>query len=300
MRGKLDTDHAIAAIAAQQHGVIARRHLAELGLSQAAIDRRIAAGRLHRLHRGVFAVGHTVLRVEGWWMAATLATGGYLSHATAAAAWDLRPLGGGAIHVTVRGNSSRRAGLRVHRTRTLEPHDTASHRGIPITTPARTIIDLAATLKGRPLESALDRAEHLRLLDFGELRVRPIPPSLRAVLSLYTATTTRSELEERLLQLCDDHGLPRPQVNTRIEGIEVDFVWRAERLIVEVDGYAYHRSPTSFETDRERDATLVATGWRVLRFTWAQITRRPGWVAQAISSTLWVEPAPRHPRGSRA
>jgi very-short-patch-repair endonuclease len=106
------------------------------------------------------------------------------------------------------------------------------------------------------------------------------------VLSLYTATNpTRSELEERFLQLCDDHGLPQPNVNTRIEGVEVDFVWQDARLIVEVDGYQHHRSPTSFEMDRERDVVLTLAGWRVLRFTWVQITRRPGWVARAIAST---------------
>ena len=143
MRGKRDTDHEIAAIAGRQHGVIARRQLAELGLSKAAIDRRIAAGRLHRLHRGVFAVGHTVLKIEGRWMAATLATDGALSHTSAAAAWDLRPVGAGAIHVTVHGSRSQRAGVRVHRTRSLEA---TKHRGIPTTTPLRTIIDLATTL----------------------------------------------------------------------------------------------------------------------------------------------------------
>jgi very-short-patch-repair endonuclease len=102
-------------------------------------------------------------------------------------------------------------------------------------------------------------------------------------LSLYTATTpTRSELEELFLQLCDDHGIRRPEVNTRIEGMEVDFVWRDQRLIVEVDGYAHHRSPTAFETDRERDVNLTRAGWRVLRFTWTQITRRPAWVARSL------------------
>jgi very-short-patch-repair endonuclease len=103
-------------------------------------------------------------------------------------------------------------------------------------------------------------------------------------LSLYTAgaTQTRSELEERFLQLCDDHGIRRPETNTRIEGVEVDFVWRDRRLIVEVDGYAYHRSPTAFEADRERDVRLTMAGWRVLRFTWTQITRRPAWVARSL------------------
>ena len=220
-------------------------------------------------------------------MAAVLAGGAdaVLSHSSAAAAWELRPIGAGAIHVTIPGDRGRerRAGIRVHRSQTLTPADTTVHRGIPITTPLRTLIDIAATLKGRPLEQALDRAEQLHLVDFAELR-HARSPSLRAVLSRYTAgsTLTRSNLEERFLQLCDDHGLPRPETNTRIEGIEVDFVWRDKRLIVEVDGYEYHRSPAAFERDRERDVILTVAGWRVMRFTHAQIIRRPAWVAAAI------------------
>lgn len=298
MRGFSDTDRKIAVLAERQHGVVARRQLVALGLSDDAIERRLAARRLHLLHRGVYAVGHTVLRVEGRWMAATLATTGVLSHATAAGAWGLRPPATGLIHVTAT-SARRRSGVKVHRN-ALGPRDTTIRRGIPITTPARTIIDLARTIDGRPLEHALDIAEQRRLVDFSELTHRPIPPSLQAVLSLYTACATRSELEERFLRLCDDHGLPRPHINTRIEGHEVDFVWRDQRLIVEVDGYAYHRSPTSFEDDRERDVTLALAGWRVLRFTWTQITRRPGWVARAVFSTLSADPARANPRGSAA
>jgi very-short-patch-repair endonuclease len=223
-------------------------------------------------------------------MAAVLALGGnaVLSHATAAGAWDLRRRTSGAVHVTVPSTAGRkrRRGIRLHRSTTLTRNDTTTHRGIPITTPARTIVDLARTLTGRPLEHALDLADQRSLIDFADLRQRPIPPSLQAVLSLYTAgaTPTRSEMEERFLALCDDHGIRRPETNTRIEGEEVDFVWRDRRLIVEVDGYAYHRSPSSFEDDRERDVELALAGWRVLRFTWTQITTRPAWVAGALGN----------------
>jgi very-short-patch-repair endonuclease len=105
------------------------------------------------------------------------------------------------------------------------------------------------------------------------------------VLSLYTAgtTPTRSEMEERFLKLCDDHGISRPEVNIRIEGEEVDFAWRDARLIVEVDGYRYHREPSSFESDRERDVKLILAGWRVLRFTWMQITTRAAYVARSVT-----------------
>ena len=102
------------------------------------------------------------------------------------------------------------------------------------------------------------------------------------MLSRYGPAPTRSELEERFLALCDTHRVPRPETNTRIEGVEVDFVWRDGRLIVEVDGFAYHRSPETFERDREKTVVLTVAGWRVLRFTWRQITLRAAWVAAAI------------------
>jgi very-short-patch-repair endonuclease len=166
--------------------------------------------------------------------------------------------------------------IAIHRSTTLAREQTTSHRGIPITTPIRTIIDLATTLRGRPLENALDLAEQRGLVDFAELReaiaarpTRPGSPSLQAMLSRDTAGT-----------------LPRPNVNTRIEGVEVDFLWRDARLIVEVDGYRYHRSPRSFEEDRARDVTLSVADWTVLRFTWAQITGRAAWVAAAIRRRL--------------
>jgi very-short-patch-repair endonuclease len=104
------------------------------------------------------------------------------------------------------------------------------------------------------------------------------------VLSGYSTHATRSELEERFLRLCDDHGIPRPETNARIEGYEVDFVWRDTRLIVEVDGYEHHRSPAAFAADRERDVILRLAGWRVLRFTYEHVTRRPGWVAGALGT----------------
>ena len=292
MSGQGAIDFVLANLADAQHGVVSRRQLETLGLGRHRIEHRVATRRLQVVHRGVYAFGHRALRPEGRWMAAVMAGGdrAVLSHVTAAAAWDLRRSASGLVHITVAGDGGRkrRAGIRLHRSRTLEPHDTTTNRGIPITTPIRTIVDIARTLNGRPLEQALDVAEQRGLVDFAELRQRPIPASLQAVLSLYTAgsTVTRSEMEERFLQLCDDHGVRRPQVNTRIEGEEVDFVWRDARLIVEVDGYRYHRSPSAFESDRARDVMLALAGWQVLRFTWSQLTARPQWVARAVAKRL--------------
>jgi very-short-patch-repair endonuclease len=299
MRRQLDIDHSIAALAGRRHGVVSREQLRGLGLSPAAIDHRVRAGRLHVIHRGVYAVGHRVLTIEGRWIAAVLAAGAgaVLSHGSAAAAWELRPIGAGAIHVTIPATPGRalRAGIRLHRSKTLALRHTTVHRAIPITTPVRTLIDIAAVLKGRTLEQALDRAEQLRLVDFADLAealaahpTQPGSPSLQAMLCRYTAASvlTRSTLEELFLELCDDHGLPRPETNTRIEEVEVDFAWRDAWLIVEVDGYAHHRSPAAFERDRERDVILTVAGWQVMRFTYAQITRRSAWVAAAIRARV--------------
>jgi hypothetical protein len=285
MGGKPAKDLAIAALADAQHGVVSRPQLLNAGLTAREIDRRMQAKRLRQIHRGVYAVGHRALRAEGRWMAATLAVGGVLSHAAAAAAWELRPTSAAAIEVTVRGDGGRdrRAGLRVHRSTTLTPAQVTAHRGgIPITTPARTIIDLAHRLRRRELEYIVDLADQRGLVDFDDLR-RATPTSLKALLQDYDPPKTRSEHERRFLALCDAHKIPPPETNAIIEGVEVDFVWRARRLVVEVDGYRYHRSPSRFESDREKDVHLTTRGWRVLRFTWRQVTRRGGWVAAAVT-----------------
>jgi len=205
------------------------------------------------------AVGHTVLNAEGRWMAATVA--------------------GDA-------GRKRRAGVRVHRSRTLEPRDTTTRNVIALTTRERTIADLARRTTPRRLEQLVNKT-HDRI-DFGRLR-QLAPPSLQAALSSCSSTLTRSELEERFIELCDDHGLRRLEVNTRIEGMECDFVWRDHRLIVEVDGFVCHRSRVAFADDREKDVRLEVAGWRVLRFAYEHVTRRPAWVADAIR-LAWRDP----------
>jgi Transcriptional regulator, AbiEi antitoxin len=194
MEGKGATDRKIAALAGAQHGVASRAQLTNLGLTRNEIDNRTASGRLHVVHRGVYAVGHRVMTREGRWMAATLATGGVLSHFTAAAAWGFAR--SATIHVTVPGDPGRRRrpGVHIHRSRTLTPADTTVHHGIPITEPHRTLADLAQTLNGRPLEHAVNLAE--RLVDFERLR-QAGPPSLQAVLKSYTTPQTRSHSRRR-------------------------------------------------------------------------------------------------------
>jgi very-short-patch-repair endonuclease len=228
-------------------------------------------------------------------MAAVLAAGpaAVLSHAAAAALWELRRSAAVLVDVTVPGTGSRkRPGLRIHRARTLE---TTTHEGIPVTTPARTILDLAATLQRRPLERLLDQAENTRLTDV---------PSLEAVARAHTghrgasrllaildahepgSTLTRSELEEVFLTLCRNAGLPRPAVNARVVGPEVDFVFTEQRLLVETDSWRWHRTREAFERDRDRDALHTRAGYRTLRFTHRQLSSEPDAVAQTLRAAL--------------
>jgi hypothetical protein len=299
MRRQLAIDVAIAEAAGRQGGVVGRSQLLAIGLSGPSIDRRVRAGRLHILHRGVYAVGHTAIGVVGWRWAAVLAcgAGAVLSHGSAAAAWDLRASSSPRMHVTVPscGGRARRPSMQVHRMR-LAAEETTTFDGLPITTPARTLLDLAATgLRGRRLETVLDRAEHLRLVDFGALRsmlaARPGARGVRAldtILARYApgSVDTRSVLEDIVLDLCDEHEIPRPQVNVVIEGSVRDFHWPDRRLVVEADSYTWHRSPSALDDDRERDVRLALAGYAVLRFTYEQCTKRRDYVASSILRAL--------------
>lgn len=288
----------IAVLAARQHGVVSGRQLAELGVAQQTISDRVATGRLHRVHRGVYAVGHTVLGARGRWMAAVLAggPGAVLSHASAGALWELRPSAAVAVDVTVRRSGrAKRPGVRVHRPRTLRPSEVTTHHHIPVTTPARTVLDLAATLQHHRLERVLDQVEILELADYPALdALAGAHPGhrgagkLRRALATHLAgtTLTRSELEERFFALCHDHGLPRPKVNERVAGKEVDFLFAAERVIVETDSWQFHRTRRAFENDRARDALLLTRGYRTLRVTHEALKRDRESVAATIATVL--------------
>ena len=231
-------------------------------------------------------------------MAAVLAAGrgARLSHGAAGALWDIRRSDAGRIDVTVPGTGGRRrrTGLRIHRARDLRPGEVDVRRDIPVTSPARTLLDLAASLSERGLERALDRAELLELTDYPALaalaRARPGHHGagrLQAALGRHEAgtTLTKSALEELFLELCRGHGLPRPLVNSWVEAKEVDFLFPRHRLIVETDSWTHHRSRAAFENDRARDALMARAGYRTLRFTHRQIEDAPASVAQAVAAT---------------
>jgi very-short-patch-repair endonuclease/predicted transcriptional regulator of viral defense system len=293
----------IATIAARQHGVISTHQLLSLGLTRSAVNQRAAAGRLHRVHPGVFAVGHPIVSREGAYMAAVLACGpgALLSHRSAAALWDLRRSERPRVDVTAPGRR-RRAIRRIeaHRSRTLGPRDATCVKNIPCTSVARTLVDLAEVVDGRALERACEQAEILNLFNADALedalvraRGRHGAPRLRAVLgaAVPAETPTRSELEERFLAVCRAARLPRPEVNAWIplasgEGVEADFLWREQALIVETDGHATHGTRRAFERDRRRDQRLALAGYRVIRFTWRQVASGPGEVAQTVGQLL--------------
>jgi hypothetical protein len=284
MRNKTTPDARLARLAARQHGVVSAGQLYELGFDRYAVRRRVEAGRLHRLHRGVYAVGHTIVPPRGRWLAAVLACGpgAVLSHRSAAALWGIRPTAAARIDVTVSHTSGVRstAAIVVHRSR--RPIESLTRDGIPVTTAGQTLADLATALPRRQLEKACEAAEALQL----HIDVDPAHPGAKRLheAGAHDLThTTRSPLEDDFLALCDRHQIPRPLVNIYVEGFLVDFCWPDERLIVETDG-GRHLTRAAFERDRARDAVLTARGWRVMRFTTKQVRRGPERVAALVLS----------------
>jgi len=290
-------ERAIAELAGRQRGVVSRIQLLEAGLSPHAIDHRLKSSRLHPLYRGVYLVGHAVPAEGARELAAVLACGpgAALSHRSASGLWRLLPPMPGDVDVSVSGRRcDSKHGIRVHRIAALGPRDVRKLGGIPVTAPARTILDLAAVVEPRELERALAEAETRRLARRNELialiaqaRGRPGVAALRSLIEAAAGPAlTRSEAEERLLALIRAAELPPPETNVRVGPYEVDFLWRDQGLIVEVDGFRFHSTRASFERDRRRDAELVSRGYRVIRVTWRQIVDRPEALVVRIATAL--------------
>jgi very-short-patch-repair endonuclease len=271
---------------------VTRAQLLELGVGAPAIDYRVKVGRLIGVQRGVYAVGHRPPSMLARAMAAVLACGcgAALSHASAGVLWEMVPRWSAPIEVTAPGDRRPR-GIRVHRSPGLPDRDVTTHFGIPVTSPARTVLDLAARLDDQALARAVNEARlrgWLRLEDLAELLVRS--PG-RATLRLWPFVEhadgpTRSVFEDAFLAFVDRHGLPRPEVNQQIAGYEVDMLWREQRLIVELDSRTHHDGDEPFERDRDRDADLLAAGFPVVRVTWWRLTREPEREAARLDALL--------------
>jgi very-short-patch-repair endonuclease len=296
----------VGELAGLQHGVVARWQLLQLGLSRDPIQKRIDAGRLHRLHRGVYAVGHKRLSRKGRWMAAVLACGprAVLSHRTAIALWELRPpLSGGAIDVTVPGRSRKgQKGIRVHNVRALHHDDRALVDGIPVTSVHRTLLDYAEVAQAQQLRLAIEASERRELFDLNAIdklvarspgrRGRPI---LAATLTEMRGRVARteSELERAFLALIRVAGIPEPIAQAQVAGYRVDLLWPGTRpLVVELDSYEYHKSRAKFDSDRRRDAKLqVAIDCCVLRVTWTRLEQEPRELIAEVRALLRAERA---------
>jgi very-short-patch-repair endonuclease len=283
-------DRAVLTVAARQQACVTSAQLAAAGLSRHAIAHRLGTGWLRRMHRGVYLVGPLETQ-HSRAMAATLAVGegALLSHYPAAVLWGLRPPLNGPIDVTVPGRETRdRDGIRTHTVTHLHPEDATRHHGIPVTSPARTLLDLATQVSAKHLSRATDEARVHRLLTDHSLNEQfHRYPHHRGAAALSNALQTdpkltRSEAERRFLELVRAARLPEPEVNAQLGPYEVDFLWRDQNLVVEVDGYAFHSSRSSFERDRRRDAELAAMQIRVSRCTWHQIQAEP----EALVATL--------------
>jgi very-short-patch-repair endonuclease len=293
-------DARITALAAGQHGVVSRGQLLDAGIRPTTLRDRVERGQLVPLHRGVYAVGHAHLRPNGYRLAAVLAVGrgAVLSHRDAAALHGLRSGGGTRIDISTPQERRSTERIRVHGRRTLDAQDVTTVEGIPVTTVARTLVDLAEVLAHQALTKVCSEAERQRCLDVKSIeealerrqgRRGPATAKLRAALrdlGDHGTTLTRSPLEDRLLPLLEAHDLPRPATNAHVEGWEADAVWHHQRLIVELDGWAWHNTRRTFQRDREKSNRWTTKGWVVLRFTHADVMRRPHEVAAQIAEQL--------------
>lgn len=273
----------IGRIGSSQHGVVARDQLVEAGVPIHAIEYRVKTRRLQPRYRSVYRTG-AVGSLREPEMAALLACGpgAAIGHESAAALLGIGPAQAGVVHVTVEGGfRSPGPGVCVHRTSRLDDADVTLVDGIRVTTATRTILDLARVLRIRPLEQMIAEAERLGVVEKSVLaqraRARPDRRGMGALLGLLATDVAfvRSEAEAVFLAMLRRARVRLPETNVRVEGYEVDFLWRAARVVVEIDGYAYHRSQRAFERDHQRDRDLGSAGFLVLRFTWHQLREEP-------------------------
>jgi very-short-patch-repair endonuclease len=300
--GWREREKTLGQIAQRQHGVVSTAQLRSLGFAYSTVHRRRATGRLHRIHQGVYALGRPDLPAKGRWMAAVLACGrgAVLSHASAAALHGIRPSAAARIDVTItRPYSMSRPGLRVHRRPELSATDVTEIQGIPVTAVPRTLLDLATFATQPQLERACEQAVLEGLFDLNAIsdllarsHGRPGIRNLRAVLARgdLGENVPASGLERRFRDLCAQAGLPKPEINRYVllgdEYHKVDFLWRCERVVIEVDGGKFHSTGWQRRRDSQRDALLLAHGYAGARVTEEQLADRPAAAVQAARALL--------------
>jgi very-short-patch-repair endonuclease len=289
VRARTAHDPALAAVAVGQYGLITREQLCDLGMGRGEIERRVATARLHRVHRGVFAVGHAAPRAEARWLAAVLACGpdALLSHHSAAALWRIHEHDPAPAHVTVPTRNGRdRTDIVVHRS-AIDELDRAVHRGIPVTSPERTLSDTARGADEEQLTRWVREAEFRGLLEEDRMRgLLDRRPSRLLALVYDDVVPTQSVMEDRMLRICSRYRLPRPLTQQWILGGRVDFLWPDRNIVVEVDSWKGHRGRVMFQADRTATNVLQLAGYLVLRFTWTDVTRRQAQVARMLRAAL--------------
>jgi very-short-patch-repair endonuclease len=298
-------DRRVAALAGRQHGVVARWQLLGLGMTEQMVKSRLKRGALNRIHRGVFATGHRATTVEGRWMAATLAFGpdAVLSHRSAGQLWGIVPRSRIRPEVTRPRHAAGRPYLVVHQA-ALPTDEVVRRWGIPVTCVPRTILDLAATRSEREVERAWNEMEvrgYTHSLSVPDLLERY--PGRRGSVVLARLASgeilpvgiTRNDFEEAFLALIDRHGLPRPRMNHHValrgRFYEVDCFWEEQRVAIELDGGAVHKTLKAFEDDRERDRILSAEGFTANRITWRQLHDKAQEVADDLRKILTPYPS---------
>ena len=297
-RNHMEVERAIGRLATKQNGVVRRDQLLRLGLTRREIDGRLRDGRLTIIHRGVYAVGHSALSFLGTCTAALLAVGkgSALSHLTAAYLDEYHPHQPDVIDVTTAART--REGddrIRLHRVRSLPAHHLDTHEGLPITRPARTLLDLAETVSTDRLTRLIGEAEYQRKITrqqlvaiTQEVRGRKGVKALKSIVGDGSPQPTHSEFEDRFLKAIEQAGLPRPVSNERVLGYRPDFLWPRHKVIVETDGGRGHNTFSARERDPIRDARLQIAGYRVMRVTWHEFKTRPSAVIARLAALLAV------------
>ena len=263
-------------LAASAYAILDVADLSSLGIDKSATHRRVKSRRLFRLHRGVYSIiPPELLSAEGRWLAAVRAVGAgaALAWPQAGALWNLQRPPGGPVHVAVPGcgGRRRRTGIIVHRCPSLSPEDVVLHKGIPVTSPRRTLLDAKRSVSDTRFDTLLRKAEKQQLDTGTFYELRDLDPN---------------KIERRLLALCRRHGLPLPHTQRIVGPYTVDFMWPEVSLIVETDGWEDHGTRSGFESDRARDAWLTTQGYRVVRFTWRQLQNDPATVVATLRTLL--------------